>query len=481
MRRIVLFLVGIVLLALPSLAAPSVVGYSMDRVSIRGCGDSLSVKIAWSFNGRIDDGSAFIVRPVLRGSLGEVALSPVVVYGRKLFYGMDVASGDERENAFLFEGEKLSVSCEDMLPYESWMDTVRLSLTAYDWTKRTGAFLVSASQRSVYTKPGRPEKPAFPWTMRDPGKGSEETRTVVLSCSVAFVEKSSRFDIEEGDNLEEVTGFIRKVRSIAGSKLFSVRASSLSVSVPPEGNNVVSRKRSAACAQSLFTYMQRAGVFRYSVPQRKGAGEDWDGLREWIDRSEYCDDERIHEILSWEGREDEMYSTLSREKPVAWEAISARCLPGLGRAEYSVSFKPLEFSRPNFVMPVFEEVPEALSPHDFFYLAGLYEEGSDQWLEVICEGAQLNPLSEELNMDAAMGHVLAGNTRAAVPYLRHIGQSDAGKYVYALWLFSSERYAEALDILHHLSDRDSIYQEVWNEVAPYSVWVMNRCDWEILR
>ena len=480
MRRLALILALWLVLPGTGFAGPGDVRFSLDRMFVKGSGDVLEVLVDWSFHGKMDDGAALIVKLSLRSDLGEVNLAPVVVYGRKAFYGKEVASGDERENAFLMDGETVSFGCRDVFPYEQWMDTVRVSMAVYEWTKRTGPFLVSSSSRRTFVKPRRPEEPVFSWEMKEPSDGGGDIRTVTFESPVLFDGKSTKFDIEYGNNLETIGGFIPKVRSVASSKLFSVKSSSLGVCLPPEEDAAAVRKRSVACAQSLYSYMQRAGAFKQSVPQRVAGGEDWKGVREWVERSEFGADERIREILSWEGRDDEVFSFLSREKPAAWEKIVDLCLPSLGRVVYTVSYKPLVFSKPNFVIPVYEEVPEALSPHDFFYLSGLYEELSEDWFDVICTGAALNPGSEELNMDAAMGFILSGSIHGAVPYLRHVGSSDDGKYVYALWLFKSGRYAEALDIFKTLDGRKGPYQSIWMNVYPFAKWIMNDLEWIVL-
>lgn len=456
--------------------------YSVDRMSVSGRGGSLAVVIDWSFTGNVGDNSALVMKPSIKGKLGEASLSPVVVYGKKAFYGKQVASGDDRENAYLLEGGRVSFRCEDVFPYEQWMDTVRFTLAVYDWTKRTGLFLLASSSKWTYAKPGKPEEPELPWEMLSPVPDMPDTpRTVSFEAPVVFDGKSAKFDIGYGDNLGEIGPFIDKVKSVASSKSFSVKSSSLSVSLPPEANSTSLMKRSSQCAQSLYGYMQRAGAFRSSSPVRKGAGGDWDGIREWVLRSRFADDERISEILSWEGREDAMWEALSREKPVAWEELQSRCFPSLGKAVYTASIKPVTFPKPNFVIPFFEDIPEVLSAYDFYYLSTLYDVCSDDWMNVICTGAELYPESEELNMDAAMGWIRLGNTHAAVPYLRHIGMTDNGKYVYACWLFYSGRYGEALDIFRTLSERNVSYSDVWRAVYPFSKWVTNEVEWNVLR
>lgn len=455
------------------------VRWKVEGIGIKGRGDSLVVSVNWRFVGdELEPKAAIVARLSLRNTLGEILMRPVVVYGEKAFYGNDLASGDTRERGYLFEGTVGAVSSEESFLYESWMDTLRVSLAVYEWTPRTGQFLISAANKWTFTKPKMPEEPIFPWKMKVPVRNNGERRELSFSAPVAFSDYSTKFSIEEGNNVEDIGDFLDKLKVLTSSGSFDIKSSSLSLSLPPEGNSSDVLRRSRSCAQSLFSYLQRAGAFKDSAPERVGKGEDWDGVREWISRSQFQDDERVAEILSWKGRDDEMAWALAREKPIVWENLVGRCFPTLGRVTYKASYVPKVFYRANFIMPVFEEVPEALTPFDFYQLSQLFDEHSDRRLEVLSVGAELNTDSRELNMDAAMGYILSGNARAAGPFLRYIGESDDAKYVYACWLFYSKRYDEALGILDYLRERNPDYGSVWVYVEPFVKWASNQVEWD---
>lgn len=476
---ITLLCIAGVFVSFRSVPDPIPVRWSIDRLQVEGRGDSLRVSVDWTFKGDdIDPNVAIVAVLTLRNTVGEARLAPVGIYGYKAFYEGYVASEDERERSYLYESGGISFHCEDSFLYESWMDTLRVSIDLSQWSRRGGLFPVSSAAKWTYTKPKKPEEPVFPWMPLAPKKSNDIPRELEFSSQVTFPEVSSKFDIEDGNNVEEIGDLLDKVKAFTSSKSFDVRSSSLSVSLPPSGDSSGSLKRSRSCAQSLFNYLQRAGAFKVSVPEKVGLGEDWDGVRDWVSRSPYQDDSRLMEILSWKGKDDAMARALVREKPTEWENISERCLPLLGRAVYRASYIPRSFMRPNFVIPVFEELPEALTPYDFYYLSTIYETGSDKWLEVMTTGAKFNPSDEHLCMDVAMAYSLAGNPRAAAPFLRNIGESDDAKYVYCVWLFASGRYREALEILDYLREKNPSYGQVWVFMEPLAKWYSNDVIWE---
>lgn len=482
-KFIILILSVVVILAFSpvSKAVEKPLAWSLDKIEVVGRGDSLSVTFSWTVsNWEMPENKAVVMMPALRGVMGELALRPVAVYSRKL--AMDektpLASGRRNELSIRNVPHKISFKTSDVLPRQSWMDTVRLSLSVYEWSKRDGLVLRATSQRGTFVRPKRPEDAQFPWTMKVPERATGSFREVEIECPVDFEDGFYRFDIDYGGNSAEMESFLSKVKALSSSKRFEVRSSSLILTVPPEGNPKESLKLSKNRVNSVYSYMSKQGAFKVYQPAKVGAGEDWDGVTEWVSRSAFQDDARLQEILSWSGREAEKLETISREKPAAWEEIFKRCIPYLGSVKYSVSYRPLSFSQSRFVIPVYDEMPEFLLPYDFWYLASSYGQGTPEWLEVMMTGASLHPENEALNMDVVMALIQAGRVNTASEYLRNVGSSVEGKYVYAVWLYNAGRYDEALELLEFLKDKGSMYMEVWMMAEPFISWYTGNVAWE---
>lgn len=477
MRRFVVLLCLFLSVGLsPCGAAPF--RWRIDGLKLSGRNDSLVVSMKWVFTeGAIRDNEALVICASLRNTVGELLLTPVCLYGTKPYYSDTFASGSFEERRILKGYDGVSFECTESFPREEWMDTLRVSFTVYDWNRHDGRVPVSTSNRWTFIRKSRPDVPDFPWENLVPKK-SMKSRKVVFSSPVAFADVSTKFNIHEGGNEEDIPEFLDKVRKLSSSQVYHISESSLSVSLPPKGASAESLRRSKACAESLADYLSRAGAFKFARPACVGAGEEWAGVLGWVNAGSLKEDARLMEILTSEMVDDERYLAIREERPTVFGTLECGCFPFVGKAVYEAWVEPLTFVTRSFYRTVYDELPEAMVPYDFLFLASDFEVGSDEWLEIMAAGAQMYPESEELNMDVAMALIRAGKERLAVPFLRNIGESDDAKYVYAAWLFRNGRYDEALDIFEVLRGRAQKYGEVWAYLEPFVRWKTGNVGWE---
>lgn len=461
-------------------AAPKQFSWSLDSMDVEGRGDSLAVTLVWSFhNWEIAPQKAVVLSPSLRNGERFASLTPVSVYGRRaaLQPGLPPASGVAAERSVTDLTEPVTLRVEDVIPYSEWMDTVRVSLSVSEWSRRDGLVLRSNSQRGVFVRPARPADPEFPWAPFEPAPEPDGFIDLSYSVPVSFPEGSSKFEISLQDT-DLWEGFVSKVKAFSSSGDFAVRSSSLELTVPPTGISKESVKLSVSRVKSVYSFLAGSGCFRYEKADRVGGGDDWDGVREWVSRSRFVGDERLMEILSWEGKNDAKAGALRDEKPVIWEMLSESCFPSLGRVEYIVYIRRPQFADPGFVEPFYESVPETLSAHDFWYLSTLYEVGSPQWRDIVCTGAGFHPEDRELNLDAAFALMDAGRLNAASEYLRNAGMDDRARYAYAVWLYRMDRYDESIRIMEQLRRRSVVYGPVMDAAVPFIRWQKNLVKWE---
>lgn len=452
-------------------AASAEVRYSLDKVVIVGLGDSLAVTVNWSVNeGRLAPGAALILTPSLKGSMGEVALTSSVVYGSKVFYEGVKASGEPGEVRALMNAGKVSFSSSDVIAREEWMDTVKFCLTAYDWTRRNGKVMRSFSTKGVYTRPAEPEAPIFPWTMQSPARSKDSEKEIILSCPLVWEGEGAGGDVSMTGNEE----FLEKLKALTSLRKFSVESVSLKVLVPP-GRGVTS-SRMKKMGQILYSQLQKSGCFSLVKGSVEEGGEDWDGVSGWLQRSPYADDIRIKEIIA--SADPGKGDVLRREKPAAWDDMAASCFPHLGRLDARVRVKLVPYASSWFVLSVMEQVPEVLTPYDFFMLASDYQERSERWYDVMSEGVSYCPDDASLNMDLTMALVKDGNARSASPYVRYCGDSPEGRYVYAVWLYHTGRMDECVEILSLLKESSQEYRRIWIMAEPYIKWYLGFGRWE---
>ncbi len=472
-------------LCLPSPAAPRgrSLGWSLDAVCVRGLGDSLSVSLTWTFTDwNVDAAKAVVLSPQVRNGDHVVTLRPVSVYGRRSARTADrlVASGNRAELPVVDLSRTVTVMTEDVFPRSEWMDTLRLVLSVSEWSRRGGLVLRSTSQRGVYVRPPRPAEPSFPWHPLEPVPDGARTRELLLSAPVSFAAGSQRFDasLQSGEGADALRLFASRLKALSSSKRYRVLSSEIAVTAAPSGDPKAAAKLTRGRASSVSSYLRGQGAFRVSSPALRSGGEDWDGVRDWVEASPYRGDARLAEILSLGLGSGYVYSTLAREKPAVMDALREECFPSLSRVWYRASVRAPSFAGPGFVRPVFEELPELLSAWDFWYLSTGYDRADPRWLDATLEGASLRPEDARLSYNAVMGLLDRGEVRAAAVYLRNVPlSSDDGKYAAAAWMFRTGQYADALDCLEFLKGHSAFFGQVWEEAEPFVRWFCGDVDW----
>lgn len=465
----------------PAAALAGPFDWSLAKAEIRSGIDSVSVSLEWRFNNwEIRPNSAMVFSMVLKGPRGSLRIRPVAVYGRKVAGSavLPVASGNPEEIAVTDVGTPITLRQTDRFPAAAGLDTLTFYLTVSEWTKGGGLVVRSTSKRGTFRRPPRPEDFRFTWRDDIPAVDRSEYRDLDIALPVRFEEGSSRFDESYGDNAAVLEDVLPALKALTSSRRFTVREVSLRMHVPPVGNDKESRKLSRQRALSLSSSLQGRGAFRVHKPRCEGCGEDWDGVREWVDGSRLRGDVRLREILSGSGQDDAIASALKSEKPAVWEILSGTCFPALGGAVLHVSYRPLAFDSPRMMSQVYEEVPEALTAHDFWRYSTAFGRGSREWLDILLTGVSCCPEDGALAFDAVMGLLDAREAGEASAYLALVADPGRSRFARAYWAYLTGRYDECACLLEELSSLSADYLEVCDRAVPFIEWVRGNVPWK---
>ena len=476
----IVLLFSLLLAAAPSRAA-SRVGWRLDSLELKGAVDSLEIDGRWIFSdAKISSNAALVFYLSLEGRETAIGLRPVVVYGKKREddWPKAYASNRQDEVALWDIGPSAGVDFHEVFPIVPGMDTLKAVVTVYEWSKFSRTTVRSVTTVGTYICPPAPGDFSFTWEDAVPDFMAEDYRELEYSFPIVFEQGHTRFDRGYSTNVTNYGRLLSAVRNFTSGPRFRVRSSSISLYVSPGGKSSESVRLSKQRSLTLFEALRKDGCFKRYTPDRIGMGEDWDGVRQWVSKSRYAGDVRLDEILSWTSGGDAQAGAIRSEKPAVWEILESDCFPGLGKAVFKVSFRPLTFSSTTAILPVFEETPEALSPGDFYRLAGLYEKGSEEWLAIVTAGSDYNPGSEELAYNAVMSLCDAGYLNRASVYLRRCGNGPKASYAKAYWLYQCERYLECLDMLDVLSTTSFAYQGIYMKAYPYIMYIYNGMRWE---
>lgn len=452
--------------------------YSIDGFYVKGCGDSLLVSVSWTFrNWEIADRKALVFEMSLKGGGRTIKLRPVSVYGRAAARSATFmkASGKRDEVAVKDLSRPVSLTVSEYFPYDSNLDTLKVFLTVSEWNRNIGLMQLSFGQKGSFVKPAEPEFPGFRAEVFEPASDPGELRHYRASVPLVFEGSSYAFDSRVNP---DVPDFVRKLRTLVGFREISFRNTFLTVYCGYSGDGEDYEKISRNRSQNLYSYLSRQCAMSRMRVTRSGGGFDWDGTVRWIGSSRYLSDSRLMEIAGWDASDRDRLVAMRKEKPRAWEDMTRRCFPALGRAVFETDFTPFPFRTADAVRTVYDAMPELLVPHDFWYLSTLYDHSSAEWLDVVLAGADLHPGSWELNCNAVEGLLERDAVREASVYLRNIEGVPEGRYVTAAWCYAAGKYDECVDILGELRDQGGRYASEYAKLVPYIDWSTNFVEWK---
>ena len=472
---------GVLLIAssAAALAAPKNLSYTIDTIQVRGRGDSLEVSMTWRFrNHRVSGSSAVVFECLLQNGDDKCALRPLSVYGsgaaRNAYFVK--ASGRNDEVSIVDAVTAGAITVRSVIPYEQWMDSVRVVVRMCDWTRGGGRRLRAIGEIGRFVRPVMPAKVSLPWEALEVPRSAGERISLWYPVPLVFSEGSRRFDLLLEGNAAAVDSLISRLRPLTSTRRYKPVGSKLVLYGFP-GNMSEKQFRDVGTARlnSIYSSLAKKGAFSVYPGKKVFGGVDLEYLDEWLSRSVYASDERIREILSSEESAIWKIDRLKAEKPSVWEELCAERLPW--RVVWEAECRQPVMDSPVLARQVMREVPEVLSAAEYMRLASLYEAGSDSWLNYVLAGVEVCPESEELACNAVHSLVDRGALHQASSFMRRVGTGAAGKYALARWLFAMGRYAECVDLLAELAEANSYFSKVYQDAHPFIVWTLNQVDW----
>ena len=457
-------------------------GWSAEVGSIVGRGDSLAVTVNYTIsNWNVDPSHAVVLAASLRNGEAFATLRPVTVYGRKVASQAVklVASGNKEEIVVASVPHKLEFSVVDYIPVRGWMDTVRVVIENCDWSKRGGLVQKSIRQLDMFTKPARPEWTPK-WSTQVPDEWDHSFRDLKLTFPVAFDEGSTKYDQFLNGNSEAQKDVLPLLKALTSSRKYSVKNASMKCYASPDIDQKAAATLTKKRAQSVYSFLSRAGAFKNVSPFRDGGGSDWESVERWIEASDLIKDPTMNEIMTSSLPADEKMVAMKRHCPYLWDIVRMECFPLVNRIEFVFSYKPIVLKSADFVRPVYEEDPRLLVPHDFYLLASDSAEFSDEWLDVMMTGASLWPEDQALNLNAAYGLLSRNRFGPAEMFLRNAGKGAWAEYARALWHCARGNWMEAEEALGNLAKRypDPFFVSEHDSVRDVFLWEAGYVDWQ---
>lgn len=188
--------------------------------------------------------------------------------------------------------------------------------------------------------------------------------------------------------LEEVHKVINELRNDPN---LTVNEFTVTGYASPEGNPQSNMTLSENRAKAFVNYLkEHYGISSYTI-KTDWKGEDWDGLKEAVEKSSIADRQRVLDILN--NGTDVMVYKRSIEQLSGGETyrmLLRDYYPPLRRNEYTISYIAKPFSIDE-AKTLIRTKPHQLSENEIFLVANTYPKNSNEFKEVFDIAARLYP------------------------------------------------------------------------------------------
>lgn len=395
--------------------------------------DSVHISMVMDLSGqRIRRNEAVTLVPVLQGADRALELPAVEILGR------NQAIIRKRERRSDQNGYRWSALSSHRIPYstyvvyEDWMASSTLLLA--DSRRKCCRVQVDAAPvfladqllvSSPQPAPAPAEfRPLFAFlTPGDDPDRQVKTRSVSGTAYVNF--PVNRWEIQEGyrDNYRELSKIHETISSIRNDPDAQITALYLKGYASPESswshNAMLAERRTIA----LRNYLQERYGLPYSIFRTEYEPEDWEGLRDYVLRSQLLHRLEILDIIDSRLDYDTKEALIKSRFPADYRILLNDCYPSLRHSDYRIEYRIRSYTGTEELRRVFREHPGHLSIQELHLLAAGYEEGSDQHAEVCRTAVSLYPDDPAANLNAANHALKDGDYGTARRYLARAGSS----------------------------------------------------------
>lgn len=426
---------------------------------------------------------AVVLCPYFRSRDGqhEFCVPSLSVYGGSSYRRADRirASGSDGERAVSAMTGGLNGCLSAVVPLEPWMDTLDVRVAEFSWSRRHG--LVRRGERTVgmLVRTPKPVLPPFSWVPVPPERPSSGTKTVEYFCPLSFDGGSHVLDLEDEYNRENLESFSEAVARFCAARNVRVSKCSLVYYMAPAGDFGGARAISVRRADAVAGYLRGRGAFRTVKPSVSGAGEDWDGVLEWLDGTVVSRTGVLVNLFST-GPDDVRFGRLVRNIPDEYGMLERYCFPDIEGIRFSCTFHLPRLESRKALVEMSGRCPDALSAFDWWRLAEFSNEDREMWSDAVLEGVSRYPDDPALVFDAAYCLLCAGAYDSAAQYVRLL--PDGPDRLFADCVLSLARgdaggYASCLASASSLSARQKAYL---SDCAGILDWFTGKSGWNFI-
>lgn len=361
-------------------------------------------------------------------SINEYSFNPVVVTGAK--------RGKALERMIKYDNFTFEKTPQIIIPYKKRNDQLyplKLTVNYQDWLQNASLVfyedVTGCNCRNEYSNRYTVLSPILPpipnYQMSYMLAANDGIRSEKYNAHINF--KVAKYDIlpnfkNNAEVLEEVNKVIREINN---NPNLTVQEFKITGYASPEGTPPYNMNLSKNRAESFVTYLRN----KHSIPAEKiqtdWKGEDWDGLRELVEKSSLNDRNEILEIIANEPdlrRRENKIKQLSGGR--TYRTLLNDYYPGLRRNEYMISYASKDFNVRE-ARQLIRTNPEKLRLQDMYMLAHTYPQNSQEFRDVILTAAKYYPEDQTVLVNTAIYNIESGKVDDAIKTLERVNTPEA--------------------------------------------------------
>lgn len=395
-----------------------------------------------------------LLTPVIANGADSLFLSTVGVYGnRSWIQHQRGVSHLPVEPSVALQAKKMRGSdynYHTSVPYQEWFDGATLLVKQQrigcagcnKGTEDTGTI-------TVWNAPKLNANDCFIYAEAE--VDTIKTREISGRANVSFPVNQTVLLENFRSNAGELASIRASIDSVHYDKDVTINSMSIKGFASPEGayeNNV---RLAMGRTDALKQYVEN----RYSFPKdfihTAYEPEDWDGLREWIEKNPITNGDAILAVIKSSLKPDAKDAKIKRDFPRQYTFLLKNVYPALRHSDYRIKYTVRSFTNPEEILAVMATRPGNLSLNEFMIAARSLKPGTDKYNEVIEKALEIYPDSPVANINAANNAMQRGLYDKAEKYLTKAGSSPEATYARGLLALFRADYETAEHFLNTAS------------------------------
>lgn len=396
----------------------------VKNLELQPVGDQMQLGMLLDLSGvKLGRDRQLTVTPVMQNadSTESVTFEPFIIAGHNLYF-KHLRDNDMADTVLYRQGTLSSIDYRSSAEFAPWMEDATLKVNY-----AIGGCCRAILERGVdpiafYRVPHHVYTPVFNYI--SPVADSVKTRELKKRSYIDFPLDKIEIYPDYRRNPIELVRITNTIDSVRADKDINITAITIKGFASPEGryshNTWLAQNRTLA----LKNYVEKLYNFSPDFIKTSYESEDWEGLREYVEKSTMVNRDGILEIINSDLEPDTKDNTIKRTYPQEYAFLLATVYPGLRHSDYKIDYYIRSFTSIEEILEVLKTDPSKLSLSEFYRAAQTMEPGSPDYNEVFEIAVRLYPNDPVANLNAANTAMRRGEFDQARVYLSKCEAED---------------------------------------------------------